>query len=187
MLPDHSPGSGKGVVAEAQRSTSCNKISYIPFELGSSHWDAVLVGANEIMTPCVRTDFYGESVSVCVCFCVYMHANMLQMTPCVRRDFYGESISVYQCVFVCVCMQICRYAVLVSANEIMTPCVRTDFYGESVSFCVCFCVYMLANMLQMTPCVRRDFYGESISVHVCLCLCVYMYANMPFWSAQMRS
>ncbi len=64
MLPEHSPGSGKSAVAEAKKSTSCSKISYIPFELGASHWDAVLVGSNEIMTPCVRKDFYGENVRV---------------------------------------------------------------------------------------------------------------------------
>ncbi len=91
VLPEHSPGSGKGVVAEAQRSTSCNKISYIPIELGASHWDAVLVGANEIMTPCVRRDFYGESVSVYVCLCVYVSkyavlvgANEI-VTPCAHQ------------------------------------------------------------------------------------------------------
>ena len=58
-LPGSIPGRGPLAVQEAQRLTQCDRLKIVPCESGGSHWEAVMVGLNEIMTPCISKDFYG--------------------------------------------------------------------------------------------------------------------------------
>ncbi len=65
-LPNSIPGRGPAAIQEARSLMSCQNLTSVPYDVAGGHWDPLIVGSSEVMTPCVYANFYGTFCDSCM-------------------------------------------------------------------------------------------------------------------------